>query len=434
MCGMLLSAVLVVWHNSALTKFGHIFSILILIGFLQKTELRFIWYALLLAFISFMEGPAKLFRQIFSGKITSGRSGEVLRWLKLTLIPLLLGFIFFVIYYTANARFAALCDRVWESFDFTFELDWDIGRIIFFLTGLIFFSALIFTSDYTQWFNKLPVQLLRKRQKNVFRLSNSPIALKNEYRTGLITIGLLNGLLFIVNMIDLRYIWIEYEDTTPQMLSQYVHEGTYLLILAILLAMLVLLYFFRNNLNFYPENDHLKQLAYLWIIQNCLLALSVGMRNYHYIHEYGLAYKRLGVIWFLILTFSGLLSLYQKIEGKKTLFYLFHVNGWVFYASLILFSLINWDIAITRYNLKGNTKNKIDTWFLLHEMSDKNLYLILENRDLLHTKGVYRGDIDLALLQKQESFKKKLKKRDWRSWNWADERNKFYLTKEELVE
>jgi hypothetical protein len=56
-----------------------------------------------------------------------------------------------------------------------------------------------------------------------------------------------------------------------------VHEGTYLLILCILMAMGVLLWFFRGNLNFLPDNERLRWLAHLWLAQNAMLALSVGV-------------------------------------------------------------------------------------------------------------------------------------------------------------
>ena len=240
----------------------------------------------------------------------------------------------------------------------------------------------------------------------------------------------MNGILFLVNITDLRYVWIEYEDTTPQMLSKYVHEGTYLLILAIILAMIVVLYFFRKNLNFSPENDTLKQLTYLWIIQNSVLAFSVGMRNFHYINEYGLAYKRLGVIWFLLLTLTGLFSMHQKIQAKKNTNYLFYVNGWALYASLILFSLINWDIAITKYNISKADKHGLDVYFLTEELSDKNLYILLENELLLKEKGQDFNKTNERLKKKQKDFIRKIESRTWRSWNWADRRNQLYLERQ----
>jgi hypothetical protein len=434
-CATIISAGLVAWHNSALTKIGHSFSFLILIGFLQKMELRFIWYAFLLAMVGFMEGPKRIYEEFMSSNLNHGRYKEIFRWLKLTLVPLALGFVFFVIYYAANAQFAALIDRFTAALSFNVSFDWLIARGIFFFIGILIFSALILKSSYAHLFKQLSFKLIRRRSKNPLNLkiSNSSIALKNEYRVGLITIGLLNGLLFIVNMTDLRYVWVEYEDTTPQMLSQYVHEGTYLLIIAILLAMVVLLYFFRKNLNFYPENDHLKHLANLWIIQNGVLALSVAMRNYHYIHEFGLAYKRLGVIWFLVLTIVGLLSFHQKIAGRKNINYLLHINGWALYASIMLFSLINWDLVITKYNLSMENKGNLDIQFLTEDVSDKNLYLLLEHKYELGLNSTPPAPLNELLEQKQTAFENKVKNRSWKSWNWSDQRNLNYLRKKRLL-
>lgn len=429
------SAALVAWHNSVLSKIGHTFSFMILIGFLQKMELRFIWHALLLSIISFLEGPKRAYEEFMNSNINNGKLGEIFRWAKLTLVPLALGLVFFTIYYAANAQFAALVNRFTAALTFNISLDWLIGRSIFFMIGVLFMAAIILKSSYTHLFQQLPFRLIRKRSKNQLnlRLSDSSIALKNEYRIGLITIGLLNGLLFIVNMTDLRYVWVEYEDTTPQMLSQYVHEGTYLLIIAILLAMVVLLYFFRKNLNFYPENDHLKHLANLWIIQNGVLALSVAMRNYHYIHEFGLAYKRLGVIWFLVLTIVGLLSFHQKIADRKNINYLLHINGWALYASIMLFSLVNWDLVITKYNLGMQDQKNLDVRFLTEDVTDKNLYLLLEHKYELGLNSRPHIPLNELLERKQAVFENKMKNRNWKSWNWSDQRNLNYLRKKRLL-
>ena len=127
----------------------------------------------------------------------------------------------------------------------------------------------------------------------------------------------------------------------------YVHEGTYLLILAILLAMGIILVLFRKNINFIPNNDKLRKLAYFWLAQNVILAFSVGMRNFRYIEFCGLAYKRIGVFIFLILTFYGLKTMHEKISEKKTLHHVIHKNAWVLYLTLIAASCINWDVFIT---------------------------------------------------------------------------------------
>ena len=51
--------------------------------------------------------------------------------------------------------------------------------------------------------------------------------------------------------------------------------------------MLVLLFFFRGNLNFYKKNKWLRYGAYAWIFQNMVLVVSVLLRAKYYFVYYG---------------------------------------------------------------------------------------------------------------------------------------------------
>ena len=226
----------------------------------------------------------------------------------------------------------------------------------------------------------------------------------------------------MVNLTDLKYIWLGYEEASPAQLSQYVHSGTYLLILSLVLAMGLLLWFFRANLNFFPDNLRLKQLAYAWIIQNAVLTLSVGMRNYYYIAHYGLAYKRLGVILFLLFVMAGLCSLYVKVKHQKSLAYLLLINGWIVYYGFLAASAVNWDIAITKYNLNANLKGGLDIEFLIGDVSTKNLYLLEKHREkIIEMSGIPANTIERRLNAKKRKLGYELEGLSWRSWNRADE-------------
>ena len=61
----------------------------------------------------------------------------------------------------------------------------------------------------------------------------------------------MNVLLLVVNAIDINWIWFGFKPAPGFDLTQFVHEGTYVLILSILVAMGIVLWFFRRNLNFY---------------------------------------------------------------------------------------------------------------------------------------------------------------------------------------
>ena len=99
-----------------------------------------------------------------------------------------------------------------------------------------------------------------------------------------------------VNIIDIDWVWLNFEYEGEINLTQFVHEGTYLLILSILISMGIILYFFRKNLNFYPGKQKLQIITYIWIAQNAVLAVSVAARNKHYTHHSGHANTRIAVV------------------------------------------------------------------------------------------------------------------------------------------
>ena len=159
------------------------------------------------------------------------------------------------------------------------------------------------------------LQRIRKRVSRQLNLNS----LTNELKAAIFLLAILNIIILILNVIDIYWVWFNFS-WDGALLKQFVHEGTYLLILSIIISIIIVLYYFRGNLNFYKNNIWLKRLSYAWIMQNAILAISVGIRNYWYIYYYSLAYKRIAVIVFLILTLYGLYTVYQKVKDKKSAF------------------------------------------------------------------------------------------------------------------
>ena len=194
--------------------------------------------------------------------------------------------------------------------------------------------------------------------------------MKKEYLSALVLLILINLLVLAANIIDIKFLWFGFEFKEGMNLKQFVHEGTYLLILSILLSMGILLYIFRKNQNFFSKGKLLRKLASVWIAQNLVLAISVGLRNYHYIDQYGLAYKRIGVFVFLMLVLFGLFTFFVKIVKKRSGYYLINRNSWAMYLVLTASSLLSWDTIITKYNVKYC--KELDYEFLV-QMSTKAL-------------------------------------------------------------
>jgi hypothetical protein len=195
---------------------------------------------------------------------------------------------------------------------------------------------------------------------------------------------LVNALLLVVNAIDINWLWFGFVPKPGFDLTQFVHEGTYVLIFSILLAMGIVLWVFRRNLNFYaPGLPWLRWGATVWVLQNAVLAVSVGLRNYYYIVHCGLAYKRIGVCFFLLLVFFGLGTVLLKIWQRRSAYSLVRLNSLAVYAVLLLLAAGNWEVWMARYNLQARFRT-IDVGFLL-DMPGRVLPTLVANRELLNT-------------------------------------------------
>lgn len=174
-----------------------------------------------------------------------------------------------------------------------------------------------------------------------------------------------------------------------------------------------MVYYFRGNINFFHGNRSLKNLAYVWIFQNLLLAFSAAYKNLIYIQEFSLTYKRIGVFVYLLLTVIGLITTYQKLSRRRTLWYLLHINTWSVVVILFISSFISWDIFITRHNLQRS--NKPDFKYLIN-LSNANIPLLvpyLESAQLEENEKQ-------ALTEKIETFKSVEIAQSWLSWNYQD--------------
>jgi len=423
----LLAAFSVTWQGTFLARFIYWLSFILLIGYAQRRELRFLLFAFLLGGSSIFTAPLGAFKQ-WSRRSSWGQWWPAVRhWGRLIVLPSLLGGIFFLLYAAANDEFFAFFAPLVSLLERLLNLDWAPRRLLHLIWGALLVGALVWPAPFGGFFTKVedqqPDDLQRKRRKWLGFVAFSPLALKRYYWSAILSLGLLNGLLLLLNLTDLRFVWMDLSEKSPQQLSQYVHEGTYVLILSILVAMLVLLAFFYRNLNFFPDNHLLKQLAYIWIAQNAVLALSVGIRNWHYLAQYGLTHRRIGVLVFLALVLYGLWTVYGKIAQRRSMFFLLQKNAWSLFVCLLLLATVNWDLVITRYNLWRPAREGIDTIYLLRDLSHQNLYILTENRERLERYAMdQKVETDYWLGEKRRALRKRLAKRDWRGWNVVDGR------------
>ena len=118
------------------------------------------------------------------------------------------------------------------------------------------------------------------------------------------------------------------------------------------------------------------------------MVISVAIRNFRYIDESGLTYKRIGVLVFLVMTLVGLITLYIKVRNKKSTFFVLKINSWAMYLLFFAMSAFNWDIIVVRFNLAMPETKTIDKGYLL-TFSDKTLPYLYANRvRFMDTKSI----------------------------------------------
>ena len=447
LAGSVLSAGFVAWYGSTVAVLASMASMLLVLGQLNQPGLRLLSNAFLTALSSGWLAGAAVLRawRRPSSKAGLGRPGLRRAWFygRLLGLPLILLGVFHVLFAAANPVYAELSGRA-----LTVLGEWlsrllpaiSVPHVLFF--GLCLFvtaGALVVVPVYyfADRESRLGEFIHRQRdgvasfgvRRPDFRTrSFRSLDLRKEYYVALAVFGLLNALLLIVNGIDISGLWFGFVPAPGFDLTQFVHEGTYVLIASILLAASIMLWFFRRNLNFYaPGLRWLRAGATLWLAQNAVLAISVGLRNYYYIYYTGLAYKRIGVCFFLLLTLFGLGTVLLKIWQRRSAFSLFRLNAWAAYAVLLMLAAGNWESWIVRYNLQARFPS-LDIGFLL-AMPDRVLPVLLERQAVLNQEpqliaedeyGIYRpislADAKSRLERRGQAFERRYQAHaDWQS-------------------
>lgn len=413
-----ISAIAFVLNDSALTAITYWFLFFISLAYFQPLPIHFWVVGLIESLRAFLGGWLMSLQAALKNIDTKTNYLHRFKTLALLFIPLIIVVPFVLVYKEANSDFAIIVDHIWSSFTGFFSFKLNGKRLAHILLAIVVVSAAVGERRGMDILYKIhkdwSFDLIRKKRKSL--IGHKMLALKKEYWVASSSFISLNALLAFVNILDFVKVWINNNTRSARELSQYVHEGTFLLIFSIFMAMLVVLIFFRGNLNFYKKNQFLLQLTYLWLAQNIFLIFSVAIRNTRYIAQYGLAGGRIFVFFFLLLTAYGLYSMYIKVREKKSLFYLVQKNGWAFVFILSFSALFNWESLITRYNL---SYYPADTYYLTH---------MLHNNLLPLTQHVHKTPQQETLIHydnishKGDSQERRWQKSDWRSWTYYGNR------------
>lgn len=300
------------------------------------------------------------------------------------LIPAALTTGFIIVYASSSSLF--------QSF---FYINWDINFFqLAFLLALGFFLMFSFMHYWVP-------DLLSKQGKYLhdrfapsfgrFAASHKIPDIEFYRKSGQITLIALNVLvIFFIITYSVEQFGGRAGNTT---LSESLHERVYLLIFSILMAIAVILLFFKGALNFNTKNRLLKRGAFVWIGLNFLLVGIVALKNAQYIGSYGLTFKRVGVYLFLLLSATGLIYTTLKIRNQNTNIYLVNRMAWATYGTLIIGAAVNWSWIVTRYNLSHASA-----------LDKSYIYSLPYNKQLLYTHQLISAD-ELSRLKTEQTEK-----------------------------
>lgn len=434
--GTTLLSIFVVWNHSDVSIICFWLSWVLMIGVAYAPDLYYLLYALMQGLENIFAAPTGFSNLKSVKEIDNGFVPEKTTGLRpsLFLIPITILFSFLILYMIGNQEFASNIGKIFSAIFKNLDWLWDLLSlkwVLFMTLGMFFIGGLIWKNSGNVWQN---AQL-----KHIFDIKISAVLpnmaqINDRYWVAFLTLAMLNALIFFVNIQDFVSI-SRVENVDASAMRYSVHFGTYILIFSIMIAMALLFHFFKNDLNFIEKAPTLQLLAYAWIAQNAVMVIAVFLRNYLYISHYGLAYKRVGVVFFLLLVLFGLYTMVLKIKNQRTFHYLFHINTWAVYAMFILISAVNWDVFITNYNLNNCDKDKLDAAFLISGISDKNISILLQNKARLPEKinykeegwfydNNYEQDTKTAINNKRDAYLEKHKNGvSFFSWNYPDHQN-----------
>lgn len=432
---VLLSLVLVIIEHTDLIIGYHFCVLLLFTGVLGLPVVKDVFTAGLAMIINLFTGTGNYFLSLKAMLDGNKVSKTVFKFIKLGVLPFAIVWIFAVIYRTSSPWFNDVAGSVldtlsdWLSFFFqnlnpTMVFLFIAGGVLSFL--LLFATAGNFLKEYLASNTEL-----KKRIKNKY-FTGKLNALSNEYKAGVILFAGLNVLLLLVNVLDIYWVWFNFK-WTGQFLKQFVHEGTYLLLFSIVISAFLVLYFFRGNQHFL-QKVWLKRLAQIWILQNIVLAISVAVRNWWYVQYFGLAFKRIGVFYFLAFIVFALITVIFLVKNQKTWYYLKRYNSLAGLLLLFCMAAPNWSVIIAKYNFAHYQSAFVELKFMANLDNTALPYLDKSDAELSEfalEQGKLFSFKDKSRYMTESAYKTKvddriqltlnqLANKHWLSWNLAD--------------
>jgi len=345
---------------------------------------------------------------------------RMIDWIRLLFLPIIVILLFFVLYANAIPNFLNFFNTIWTWLP-------DLSKQSF---ALLLLGVLMAWYTWKR-FNPRNEDLnftaeLQKRNKNP-HLRHLSSGLRKENLQWLITLVCLIGLGSIALGFDIRYIWFNSDLGSYDEAQWALRKGTGMLIIAILASLFFILFVFRGNLYFYKPSKLLKHFTVSWLLLNALLSVSLLVRTAFYIQEFNLAYKRIGVVLFILCALFAIATIIYRLQSGKNTNFLLRVNLNMIAMVVAISACMNWDKLIVNYNL-AHTEAYIDYDFLFTRDLDivlaANFSVQILSSPLLGEKNFYYLKQKYGAMNYEDMIQERIKeweeeqiKRDWRSWN-----------------
>lgn len=435
--GALVTAVFTVVHSSGFVIAMNYISLLLLGGAMVFPQARSLFTFFATAIPKFIAAPILLLRSLINEPGKTGKTGRFFLALFYITVPIVVILIFLLLYQGSNpilnnwtGSFATTILSWMENF--LNNLNHEMIALFIFGTWLALFFLYKGIHEFISPWDQQSSDFIELGEKSG---SENPMKVNRRMflRSSLALLIGLNLLILIQNILDIRWIWFGFT-WNGEYLREFVHGGTYLLILSLLTSVGLTLIIFFNPLEKEKSSVWIRRMGYLWMAQNLILALSVGFRVYWYIHYFALAYLRIGVLIFLLITILGLIVMILKIRDNRSLFNVHRLILAGGYSILILASLFNWDTIIARYNFSHYKQSFVHLDWIC-TLSDKTLPDLDKSPEFLREvrqcqdqqfsfEMTYMSpEKYLEIIAKRKSeFREKMAERSILSWNLAESR------------
>ncbi|WP_036152371.1 DUF4153 domain-containing protein [Maribacter forsetii] len=400
----ILTSVFVLINPTGFTIFVHFMALMVYVGksISNQTSLYLSW---LLGFMNILIASISNFIQrqnsVNEKDIKKETSPKLFNRLKGSFFAGALLILFAALYKNANPVFENLVNQI--NFDFI-SIPW----VFFTFLGYIIFLNILRPLDAQEIIAVDASQKNELKTPSEIEIIGQKKQLESEHTLGSFIFFALNLLLVFFLVTDGIYLFQKTEISNAEY-SASVHQGVYALMFSIVLAIILILYFFRGNLNFYKENTQIKTLTYAWISLNIILIVFTTYKNFTYVEALGLTYKRIGVFVYLLLTLTGLITGYIKVAEVKSFIYLVRTNIATVFAFLVLSAAVPWDRTITYFNLSSLENPDIHYLLDLGDTNSIQLYKYAKEKSADY-------DLKISIKDKYEDYITQQSEKTWQEY------------------